>query len=60
MLFDTTVSAPIDNSRNDLMNSINALGQGVTSHLKKVPDELKTHKNPQLRQNIGMNKLQSF
>ncbi|CAF5023468.1 unnamed protein product, partial [Rotaria magnacalcarata] len=22
----------------------------VTSHLKKVPDELKTHKNPQLRQ----------
>jgi adenylyl cyclase-associated protein len=36
-------------SRTELMNSINALGAGVTSHLKKVPDELKIHKNPQLR-----------
>ncbi|CAF4837920.1 unnamed protein product, partial [Rotaria magnacalcarata] len=27
-----------------------ALGEGVTSHLKKVPDQLKTHKNPELRQ----------
>ena len=35
------------------MNSINSLGQGVTSHLKKVPDELKIHKNPQLREQAG-------
>jgi hypothetical protein len=46
------------------MNSINALGQGATSHLKKVPDELKTHKNPQLRQSAGMhndqNDLQTY
>lgn len=37
-------------SRAELMNSINALGEGVTSHLKKVPDALKLHKNPQLRE----------
>ena len=36
-------------SRNDLMNSINSLGTGAASVLKKVPDELKLHKNPQLR-----------
>jgi hypothetical protein len=35
------------------------LGHGATSHLKKVSDEMKTHKNPQLRQNAGMNKLQN-
>jgi hypothetical protein len=35
------------------MDSINALGTGVTSHLKKVPDELKIHKNPQLKDQIG-------
>jgi adenylyl cyclase-associated protein len=40
-------------SRTELMNSINALGTGVTSHLKKVPDELKLHKNPQLREQLG-------
>jgi adenylyl cyclase-associated protein len=37
-------------SRDELMNSINALGTGVTSHLKKVSDDLKLHKNPQLRE----------
>ena len=37
-------------SRNGLMSSINSLGTGVTSHLKRVPDELKLHKNPQLRE----------
>jgi adenylyl cyclase-associated protein len=40
-------------SRTELMNSINALGAGVTSHLKKVPDELKVHKNPQLKDQAG-------
>ncbi|CAF0754706.1 unnamed protein product [Adineta steineri] len=35
--------------QNGLMSSINSLGTGVTSHLKKVPDELKTHKNPHLK-----------
>jgi len=40
-------------SRNELMNSINSLGTGVTSHLKKVPDELKLHKNPQLRDQLA-------
>jgi hypothetical protein len=35
------------------MNSINALGEGVTSHLKKVPDAKKVHKNPQLRDQAG-------
>lgn len=40
----------VDDGRNDLMNSINSLGEGVTSRLKKVPDSLKTHKNPDLRQ----------
>lgn len=51
MAMDTNASA--DNSRNDLMSSINTLGQGVTARLKRVPDELKTHKNPQLRQPGG-------
>ena len=37
-------------SGNGLMGSINSLGTGVTSHLKVVPDELKLHKNPQLRE----------
>ena len=56
MLFDAApaVLSDSDQGRNDLMNSINALGQGVTSHLKKVPDDLKTHKNPQLRRTEGM------
>ncbi|CAF2748282.1 unnamed protein product [Rotaria sp. Silwood2] len=36
-------------SRTELMNSINALGADATSHLKKVPDDLKLHKNLQLR-----------
>jgi hypothetical protein len=36
------------------LESINALGEGgVTAKLKKVPDELKTHKNPQLREQAG-------
>ena len=45
-------STPIDDgkSRNELMNSINALGEGATSHLKKVSDSQKVHKNPQLRE----------
>jgi adenylyl cyclase-associated protein len=60
MMFDTSLDASADNSRNELMDSINALGHGVTSRLKKVPDELKTHKNPQLRENAGINKSQSF
>ncbi|CAF3311555.1 unnamed protein product [Rotaria socialis] len=50
MTFDTNVDDSTDDSRNQLMSSINALGEGVTSHLKKVPDQLKTHKNPELRQ----------
>ena len=37
-------------SRDELLNSINALGEGAASHLKKVPDELKLQKNPQLRE----------
>jgi len=40
-------------SRTELMNSINSLGTGVTSLLKKVPDELKLHKNPQLRDQLA-------
>ncbi|CAF0967240.1 unnamed protein product [Rotaria sordida] len=36
-------------SRAELMDSINALGTDATSHLKKVPDQLKLHKNAQLR-----------
>lgn len=40
-------------SRNELMNTINALGTGAASVLKKVPDELKLHKNPQLRDQAG-------
>lgn len=36
-------------SRNGVMNSINALGTSAASHLKKVPDELKMHKNPHLK-----------
>ncbi|CAF3426820.1 unnamed protein product [Rotaria sp. Silwood1] len=33
-----------------VMNSINALGTNATIHLKKVPDELKVHKNPNLKE----------
>lgn len=40
-------------SRAELLNSINALGTGATSLLKKVPDDLKLHKNPQLREQSG-------
>ena len=36
--------------RNGLMDSINTLGTSVTSHLKRVPDELKVHKNPNLKE----------
>ncbi|CAF0748087.1 unnamed protein product [Adineta ricciae] len=36
--------------KNGFMTSINSLSTNATSHLKKVPDELKTHKNPQLRE----------
>ncbi|UJR09793.1 hypothetical protein I4U23_014019 [Adineta vaga] len=50
MALDANVNNSADNSRNDLMSSINSLGQGVTARLKRVPDELKTHKNPQIRQ----------
>jgi adenylyl cyclase-associated protein len=39
-----------NSSRNGIMSSINSLGTGATSHLKKVPDELKVHKNPQLKE----------
>jgi len=39
-----------DGSRNGIMNSINSLGMSAASHLKKVPDELKVHKNPQLKE----------
>ena len=46
----TAVHADDGQSRNELMNSINSLGEGVTSHLKKVSDDLKVHKNPQLRE----------
>jgi hypothetical protein len=41
------------------MNSINTLGEDVTVRLKKVSDELKTHKNPQLRQQAGQLNKQS-
>ena len=53
MALNLNATAEADNSRNELMSSINSLGQGVTARLKKVPDELKTHKNPQLRQQAG-------
>lgn len=56
MFFDAAPALPVDNSRNELMNSINALGQGATAHLKKIPDTLKTHKNPELRQTAGTHK----
>ncbi|CAF0938080.1 unnamed protein product [Adineta ricciae] len=53
MALNLNTNTEADNSRNELMSSINSLGQGVTARLKKVPDELKTHKNPQLRQQAG-------
>lgn len=37
-------------ARNGVMSSINSLGTKAASHLKKVPDELKTHKNPNLKE----------
>ena len=37
-------------SRNGIMNSINSLGISAATQLKKVPDELKVHKNPQLKE----------
>ncbi len=36
--------------QNGVMNSINSLGISAASHLKRVPDELKVHKNPQLKE----------
>ncbi|CAF1439179.1 unnamed protein product, partial [Didymodactylos carnosus] len=36
-------------SRDELLNSINSLGNDITSHLKKVSDDQKVHKNPQLK-----------
>lgn len=36
--------------KNGVMNSINSLGLSATSHLKKVSDDMKVHKNPQLKQ----------
>lgn len=36
--------------KNGVMNSITSLGLSATSHLKKIPDELKVHKNPQLKE----------
>ncbi|CAF1118311.1 unnamed protein product [Adineta ricciae] len=52
LLSSSTTHADDGQSRTELMNSINALGTGVTAHLKKVPDELKLHKNPQLRDKL--------
>ncbi|CAF3718779.1 unnamed protein product [Rotaria socialis] len=37
-------------SRTGVMHSINSLGTTATSHLKKVPDELKVSKNPHLKE----------
>ncbi|CAF1047788.1 unnamed protein product [Rotaria sordida] len=37
-------------SQTGIMNSINGLGTNATVHLKKVPDELKVHKNPNLKE----------
>lgn len=37
-------------SKNGVMSSINSLGMGATSHLKKVSDDMKVHKNPQLKE----------
>lgn len=48
-LASSAAQADDGQSRTELMNSINSLGAGAASHLKKVPDELKLHKNPQLR-----------
>lgn len=48
----STVNIDDGQSRNELLNSINALGSGAASHLKKVPDQLKLHKNPQLRDQV--------
>ena len=39
-----------NSSRNEVMNSINALDVNATSYLKKVPDELKGHKNLHLKE----------
>ncbi|UJR25340.1 hypothetical protein I4U23_006690 [Adineta vaga] len=49
-LLSSTTHADDGQSRTELMNTINALGTGAASHLKKVPNELKLHKNPQLRE----------
>ena len=46
----SVTKTPSNESRDGVMDSINSLGTTVTSHLKKVPDELKAHKNPQLRE----------
>ncbi|CAF2426190.1 unnamed protein product [Rotaria sp. Silwood2] len=37
-------------SRTGVMSSINALGTNATVHLKKVPDEVKVQKNPNLKE----------
>ena len=39
-----------DQPQNAIMSSINSLGTNATFHLKKVPEELKVHKNPNLRE----------
>ncbi|CAF3991325.1 unnamed protein product [Adineta steineri] len=49
-LLTSTTQSDDGQSRNELMSTINALGTGAASILKKVPDELKLHKNPQLRE----------
>lgn len=45
---DLTAVDPAKNARADLLAALNK-GEGVTSGLKKVSDDQKTHKNPALR-----------
>lgn len=45
---DAAPAAPVANPRADLLAALNK-GEGVTAGLRKVTDEQKTHKNPNLR-----------
>lgn len=47
-------------AKNGVMSSINSLGLGATSHLKKVSDDMKVHKNPQLKEQPIERSTKSF
>lgn len=46
----TAAMAKMQIDGNGLKHAINALGPSATAHLRSVPDEMKTHKNPQLKE----------